>query len=91
MSDLKKYVAERRKKDPEFASAYDTGYETFKFGAILKELRVKNGMTQDELAKRMHAPRTIVSRMENHPADIRLSTLAKAADVFGKKVKIGIM
>jgi ribosome-binding protein aMBF1 (putative translation factor) len=91
MSDLKKYVAERKKRDEEFASGYDTGYETFKFGMTLKELRLKNGMTQEDLARKIRSRKTIVSRMENHPADIRLSTLAKAADVFGKKVKIALM
>jgi ribosome-binding protein aMBF1 (putative translation factor) len=48
-------------------------------------------MTQEDLAEKMHTRKTIVSRMENHPAEIRISTLAKAADIFGKKVKIGIM
>jgi DNA-binding XRE family transcriptional regulator len=91
MSDLKKYVVERKKRDEEFTSGYDMGYETFKFGEILKELRLKNGMTQEDLAKKIHTRKTTVSRMENHPADIRLSTLAKAADVFGKRVKIGLM
>jgi len=91
MSDLKKYVARRKKQDAEFASGYDSGYEAFKFGAILKELRLEKGMTQNELAQKMHTRKTIISRMETHPADIRLSTLAKAVDVFGKKMSIGIV
>ena len=91
MSDLGKYVAKRKETDTEFTDGYDEGYEAFKFGAIIKELRLENGMTQEDLAKKLHIRKTAVSRMENYPADIRLSTLAKAAGVFGKKVKIGIM
>ena len=91
MSDLEKYVDKRKKRDAEFADGYDVGYDAFKFGAIIKDLRLKNGMTQEELARRLHTRRTVVSRMENYPADTRLSTLARAADVFGKKMKIGIM
>ena len=91
MSDLKKYVIKRKERDTEFADGYDVGYEAFKFGAIIKELRLKKGMTQEELAKKLHTRKTVVSRMENYTADIRLSTLAKAADIFGKKMKIGIV
>jgi len=91
MSDLKKYVAKRKERDAEFADGYDVGYEAFKFGANIKKLRLENGMTQEDLALKLHTRKTIVSQMENYTADIRLSTLAKAADVFGKKVKIGIM
>jgi ribosome-binding protein aMBF1 (putative translation factor) len=91
MSDLQKYVVNRKKLDTEFADGYDVGYEAFKFGAIMKELRLKNGMTQEDLAMRLQTRKTVISQMENYPANIRLSVLAKAADVFGKKVKIGIM
>ena len=91
MSDLRSYVAKRKERDTEFADGYDVGYEAFKFGAIIKELRLENGMTQEDLARKLHTRKAIVSRMENYPADTRLSVLAKAADVFGKKVKIGIM
>jgi len=91
MSDLEKYVTNRKKKDTEFADGYDVGYEAFRFGAIIKELRLENGMTQEDLAKKLHTRKNVVSRMENYPSDIRLAILAKAADVFGKKVKIGII
>jgi ribosome-binding protein aMBF1 (putative translation factor) len=91
MSDLEKYVTRRKKQDTEFASGYESGYEAFKFGVILKKLRLERGMTQEELAQKMHTRKTVVSRMETHPADIRLSTLVKAADVFGKKMRIGII
>ena len=91
MSDLQKYVNNRKRQDSEFADGYDVGYEAFKFGAIIKELRLKNGMTQEDLAEKLHTQKKVVSQMENYPADIRLSVLAKAADVFGKKIKIGII
>ena len=91
MSDLQKYIDNRKKQDAEFTDGYDVGYEAFKFGALIKELRLKNGMTQEDLAEKLHTRKTVVSQMENYPADIRLSVLAKAADIFGKRVKIGIM
>ena len=91
MSDLQKYVANRKKQDAEFANGYDVGYEAFKLSAFIKDLRLKNGMTQEDLAEKIHTRKTVVSQMENYPADIRLSVLAKAAGVFGKTVRIGIV
>ncbi len=90
MIDLKKYIETRKKKDPEFASGYDSGYEEFKIGLLIKDLRLKEGMTQQELAEKLHTKKSVISRMENHSEDIRLSTLHKVAEVFGKKLQIAI-
>jgi DNA-binding XRE family transcriptional regulator len=88
MNDLKEYINRRKETDKDFASGYDVGYEEFKLGIILKELRVQKGMTQEELAEKMHTKKTVISRMENHSEDIRLSTLSKIAEVFDKKLQI---
>ena len=62
MSDLQKYADNRKKQDAEFADGYDAGYEDFKFGALIKELRLKNGMTQKDLAEKLHTRKTVVSQ-----------------------------
>ena len=90
MSNLSKYIEARKKVDPAFAVGYDAGYEEFKIGVLIKELRLKEGMTQEELAKRLHTKKSVISRMENHSEDIRLSTLGKVAEVFGKRIQIDI-
>ena len=38
MSDLQKYVEERKKKDPEFANDYDEGYKNFKIGLVFLQI-----------------------------------------------------
>jgi hypothetical protein len=53
MSDLKSYVAERKKRDKAFAEGYDEGYEQFKIGVVLKQARESAGLTQEELAQRL--------------------------------------
>jgi DNA-binding XRE family transcriptional regulator len=88
MSDLKEYIDRRKDVDNEFAFGYDVGYEEFKLCIILKELRMQKGMTQEELAEKMHTRKTVISRMENHSEDIRLSTLSKIVEVFDKKLQI---
>lgn len=90
MSDLSKYIEKRKAEDPEFAHGFDSGYEEFKIGLMIKELRLQQGMTQEELAAKLHTKKSAISRMENHTEDIRLSTLGKVAEVFGKKLQIAI-
>jgi ribosome-binding protein aMBF1 (putative translation factor) len=90
MSDLKQYITERKTVDNEFAHGYDVGYEEFKLGVMLKELRLQKGLTQEELAEKMNTKKTVISRMENHSEDIRLSTLSKVVEAFGKKLQIVI-
>jgi HTH-type transcriptional regulator/antitoxin HipB len=90
MSDVRRYIQKRKKIDKDFADGFDTGYEQFKIGMVIKELRIKEGMTQEELAEKLHTKKSVISRMENHSEDIRLSTLNKVAEVFGKKLQIAI-
>jgi HTH-type transcriptional regulator / antitoxin HipB len=90
MSDVQRYIKKRKKIDKDFADGFDTGYEQFKIGMVIKELRIKEGMTQEELAEKLHTKKSVISRMENHSEDIRLSTLNKVAEVFGKKLQIAI-
>jgi ribosome-binding protein aMBF1 (putative translation factor) len=90
MSDLKKYVQERKKRDKAFAEGYGEGYEQFKIGVVLKQAREKAGLTQEELAQRLKTKKTAISRIENHAEDIKLSTLKKVADALGKKLEVRI-
>ena len=90
MSDLKKYVKKRKEKDRKFARDYDEGYEQFKVGVMLKQARESAGLTQEELASRLKTKKTAISRIENHAADIKLSTLERVATALGKQLKIKI-
>ena len=91
MSDLKKYIAKRKKVDPEFAEGYHDGYEQFKIGVLFKMSREQAGMTQDEVARKLGTKKSAISRIENHAEDIRLSTLHKYAKALGKKVHFEIV
>ncbi len=90
MSDLKRYIKERKQRDKPFALNYDQGYEDFKIGVVLRQAREAAGLSQEELAKRLKTQKTAISRIENHAEDIKLSTLEKVASALGKHVKIAI-
>lgn len=90
MSDLKKYINKRKSKDAKFAKNFDAGYEQFKIGVMLKQAREEAGITQEELAYRLHTKKTAISRIENHAEDIKLSTLENFANALGKHLRLEI-
>ena len=90
MDDLDKYIEKRKKRSPAFAAEFETGYEQFKIGVMLRTAREKAGLTQDELAERLRTKKSAISRIENHAEDIRLSTLEKFAEAIGKRLSLKI-
>jgi len=90
MSDLRKYVSQRKKRDRKFAEGFDSGYEQFKIGVMLKQAREEAGLTQEELAARLHTKKSAVSRIENHAEDIKLSTLERFAQALGKRLRVEV-
>ncbi|MBN4082336.1 helix-turn-helix transcriptional regulator [Mariprofundus ferrooxydans] len=91
MSDLQKYIGNRKIIDTDFNKNYDDGYQSFKIGALLRQAREASGLTQEEIAERLHTKKSAISRIENHSEDIKLSTLEKFASVLGKKIEVSIV
>ncbi len=62
-----------------------------KIGRMIKESRLKSGLTQQELALKSGTTRTYISRIENERSDIELGTLKKIIEAgLGKKIEIQI-
>ncbi len=91
MDDLNKYINKRRKTSREFADSFNSGYQDFKIGVILKAAREKAGLTQEEVAQQLHTKKSAISRIENHAEDIRLSTLEKFAEAVGKHLQVNVI
>ena len=90
MDDLEKYIENRKKRSPKFARNYESGYENFRIGFILRQAREEMGITQEQLAKKLKTKKSAISRIENHAEDIRLSTLNKYADALGRRLQVVI-
>ena len=90
MKDLNKYLDKRSKKNPNLKENIWEGYDEFKIGVILKEARMSAGLTQEQVAQKIHTTKSVISRIENHAEDIRLSTIEKFAHAIGKDLKISI-
>ncbi|MEW6291591.1 MAG: helix-turn-helix transcriptional regulator [Thermodesulfobacteriota bacterium] len=90
MGDLTSYIAKRKSRDPEFAKGYEAEYQQFKIGVMLKMAREEAGLTQEQLAEKLHTKKTAISRIENHAEDIKVSTLEKFAQALGKTLHIEV-
>jgi transcriptional regulator with XRE-family HTH domain len=88
MDDLEQYIADRKRRDPEFAEAYDSGYREFMVGILLRQARERAGVTQEELAEAIHTKKSVISRLENKASDARVSTLRKVAQALDKELVI---
>ena len=69
--------SEYGKRGTETREKYEEGFESFKLGVMLQELRKEHGMTQEQLAEKCGTTKTYSSRIENDASDIRLSTLKR--------------
>ena len=89
-SNLTQYIEKRKAKSKSFANTFEVGYEEFKIGVMIRMARKEAGLTQTELAQKIHTKKEAISRIENHAEDIRLSTLEKFAEAIGKRLSLKI-
>jgi len=61
------------------------------FGQLIRNARIKAGLTQEQLAMRSGTTRFYISRLENNRTDIELSTFRKIVEAgLGKRFKLVI-
>lgn len=90
MSNIEKYIKRRKRADANFAEGFESGYRDFEIGVLLKQAREDAGLTQEQLAEKIHTKKTAISRLENHANDIKLSTLQKVARALGKDLHVSL-
>lgn len=69
----------------------EEGYINFKIGAMLQEERLKQGLTQQELADKVGTTKSYISKIENSVKEVRISTLEKIVKYgFGGELELKI-
>lgn len=58
---------------------------------MLKEERLKAGLTQQQLAERIGTKKTYISRLENGKADVQLNTLFRIFEGLGRRISLTIL
>ena len=69
----------------------EAGYEDFKVGALIHDIRVELGMTQEQLAEKVGTTKSYISKIENNIKEVRISTLQKIVKRgFGGHLELSI-
>jgi transcriptional regulator with XRE-family HTH domain len=84
LKDLKKTLL----KDPEVRKEYDALEEEFALIAAVAKARLRSGLTQAQLAKRMKTTQSTVARLESGRGQPSTRTLARFAKATGHRLKI---
>ena len=69
-------------------NVFDLRAQAFLIGELIREERKRSKLTQEQLAERIGAQKSFISRIENGQCDIQLSTLYRLLEVgMGKRVE----
>ncbi len=77
----------RALKDPGTRRAYEEGLEDLRIAVRLAELREQRGMTQTELAAKIHTSAAVISRLERGQ-NVEFKTLKKVAAALGVRLTL---
>jgi DNA-binding XRE family transcriptional regulator len=83
MKTLRQHIAEIDRDEPGFAKRIEEKVEQLKISEALKAARKSAGMTQGEVAERMHVNRAYISQLEGRPQNITVATLIKYTGAIG--------
>lgn len=72
-------------------SEFELSCDAFIIGEKLKAERIRQGLTQEELAHRIGTKKSFISRVENGHVDIQLSTLSRLFNGLGKRVAVSLL
>lgn len=70
--------------------AFENAAAAFSLAEVLKEERLRAGLTQAQLAERIGTKKTYISRLENGKADVQLNTLFRIFGGLGRRVELTI-
>ncbi|HQW95913.1 MAG TPA: helix-turn-helix transcriptional regulator [Saprospiraceae bacterium] len=72
-------------------SEFEAKAKSYVIGELLKKERLEAQLTQEELADKIGAKKSYISRIENGKSDIQLSTLFRLFEYgLGKRIDIRI-
>lgn len=88
MDDLEKYLKERKENDKEFKKIWKEEKVKRDVIKMIIEMRIKEGLTQQDLAKKMHTSQSSIARIESGKGNPTLNFLVRLGNVFNKKFEL---
>lgn len=77
-------------KNPEVRKEYERLGPRYKIISDLIGLRIKKGLTQAEVAKKMGTKQSAIARMESGDENLTIDSVQRMGEALGAKVKISI-
>ncbi len=77
-------------KDPKFKKAWEESEVEYQIARKLIASRLKNKLSQKELAKRAKTTQAVISRLETMRANPSIELLKRIARVMGSKLQVSI-
>ncbi|MDR3314695.1 MAG: helix-turn-helix domain-containing protein [Oscillospiraceae bacterium] len=87
MKQLHDYT-QRQLNDPAFRAEYEALTPEFDIVRQIVQARAEQGLTQQELARRVGLPQSNISRLESGSYNPSLAFLKKVADGLGKELHV---
>jgi ribosome-binding protein aMBF1 (putative translation factor) len=76
------------RKDPEYVKVYNALEDEFALAAAMIEARAHAGLTQEQLAARMHTTQAVIARLESGRVKPSTRTLERLATATGMRLRI---
>ena len=76
------------REDPKYVEAYDALDDEFSLAAAMIEARAHAGLTQGQLAERMHTTQAVIARLESGRVKPSTRTLERLAAATGMRLRI---
>ena len=88
MRKLDAYVAERSKKNPEFAQMVEQENINLEVAVKVHDLRANMGLSQREFANLIGKPQSTIARIENGSMNTSTKTLSEIAQATNQRLTI---
>jgi ribosome-binding protein aMBF1 (putative translation factor) len=76
------------RKQPEYEKAYNALEDEFSLASAIIEARARAGLTQEQLAARMHTTQAVIARLESGRVKPSTRTLERLAAATGMRLRI---
>ena len=76
------------RKQPEYEKTYNALEDEFSLAAAMIEARARAGLTQEQLAERMHTTQAVIARLESGRVKPSTRTLERFAAATGMRLRI---
>jgi DNA-binding XRE family transcriptional regulator len=88
MSDFRKFLKENLENDPEFKEIWENNAQKRELVKTIIALRIKEHLTQEDLAEKMGTQQSAISRLESGKYNPSVDFLFRIAKALNRKVEI---